>query len=71
MEIALWIIAVCEVARAVQNAIQLRAIHHSNGAYDNACNEFVKSMKDTDKVFVRKLLEEIEKECGDESSCSL
>lgn len=59
MTIALWIIAVCEVVRAVQNAIQLRAIHHSNEAYDNACNEFVKSMKDTDKAFVRKLLEEL------------
>lgn len=59
MTIALWIIAVCEVVRAVQNAVQLRAIHHSNGAYDNACNEFVKSLKDTDKAFVRKLLEEL------------
>lgn len=64
MAVALWIIAVCEVVRAVQNAVQLRAIHHSNGAYDNACNEFVKSMKDTDKVFVRKLLEELGKAEG-------
>ena len=62
MTIALWIIAACEVIRAVQNAIQLKAIGRNDGAYRNAIDEFVKSLKETDKVFVRKMLEEFEKE---------
>lgn len=62
MTIALWIIAACEVIRAIQNAIQLKAIGQNNGAYRNAIDEFVKSLKETDKAFVRKMLEEFEKE---------
>lgn len=62
MTIALWIIAVCEVVRAVQNYWQLRMLHHDTGARDNAYAEFIKSLKRTDKEFVRQILEEFEKQ---------
>ena len=61
MTIALWIIAVCEVIRALQNWIQLAMIKHDTGARDNAYAEFVKSLKDDDRAFVRKILDEFEK----------
>ena len=68
MAIALWIIAVCEVIRAVQNMMQIRMIHHDTGARDNAYAEFVKSLKVTDKEFVRNMLEEFEKNDRSESN---
>lgn len=61
MTIALWIIAVCEAIRALQNWIQLAMIKHDTGARDNAYAEFVKSLKDDDREFVRKMLEEFKK----------
>lgn len=62
MTIALWIIAACEVIRAIQNAIQLAGMMRNHGLYKNATDEFVKSLKDTDKNFVRNMLEALEKE---------
>lgn len=66
MVVALWIIAVCEVIRIVQNILQLRMVWHDTGARDNAYAEFVKSLKSTDKEFVRQLLEEFDKKSADE-----
>ena len=62
MIVALWIIAVCEVIRAIQNMIQIITIRHDTGARDNAYAEFVKSLKQTDREFVRRMLEEFESE---------
>ena len=62
MKLALWIIAVCEVIRLIQNGIQLRAIRHDTGARDNAYAEFVKSLKQSDREYVRRMLEEFEQE---------
>ena len=62
MNIALWIIAVCEVIRIAQNTIQLAAIKHDTDARDNAYAEFVKSLKKTDREWVRSMLEDFEKE---------
>ena len=59
--IAIWIIAVCEVIRAVQNMIQIATIRHDTKGRDNAYAEFVKSLKQTDREFVRQMLEEFEK----------
>lgn len=67
MTIALWIIAVCELIRAIQNMMQIRMIHHDTGARDNAYAEFIKSLKVTDKEFVRNMLEEFEKNERSES----
>ena len=64
MIIAIWIIAVCEIIRAVQNAIQIMTIRHDTRGRDNAYAEFVKSLKQTDREFVRKMLEEFEGQEG-------
>lgn len=67
MKLALWIIAACEVIRLIQNGIQLRAIRHDTGARDNAYAEFVKSLKQSDREYVRRILEEFEQEGANES----
>ena len=61
MTIAIWIIAVCEIIRMLQNAMQIHMVRHDTSARDNAYAEFVKSLKATDKEFVRRMLEEFEK----------
>lgn len=62
MIIAIWIIAVCEVVRAIQNAIQIRSILQDTTARDNVYAEFIKSLKSTDREFVRQMLEEFERQ---------
>ena len=61
MTIAIWIIAVCEVIRMAQNALQLYMLKHDTGARDDAYKAFVDSLKYNDKEFVEKLLREFEK----------
>lgn len=62
MAIAIWIIAIVEVARAIQNIVPivLNILDFKNRT--SAYSEFVKSLKSTDKEFVKRLLEEFEKE---------
>lgn len=60
METAIWIIALCEVVRAIQNTLQITMLKKDTGARDNAYSEFVKSLKYSDREFVRKLLQEFE-----------
>lgn len=62
MIVALWIIAICEVIRVAQNMVQIMAIRHDTEARDNAYAEFVKSLNQTDKEFVKRMLEEFERE---------
>lgn len=64
MTVAVWIIAICEVIRAAQNFIQLRAIKSDAKGRENAYAEFVRSLKQTDKEFVRALLDEFERQEG-------
>lgn len=66
MTTAIWIIAIIEVIRALQNMAQLIMVKHDTGARNNAYAEFVKSLKTTDREFVRKMLEEFEKAEGGE-----
>jgi hypothetical protein len=66
MKIAIWIIAICEIIRAAQNAIQLKAIKRDTGARDNAYAEFVKSLKMNDMQFVERMLKEFERQEGEE-----
>lgn len=68
MKIAIWVIAVCEVVRALQNMVQLRMVRHDTGARDNAYAEFVKSLKNDDKEFVRDLLEEFDRQTDTEAT---
>ena len=56
--IAICIIALCEIARALQNMMQLKMYKHDTTNRDNAYAEFVKSLKTTDKEFVERLLME-------------
>ncbi len=42
--------------------VQIMTIRHDTGARDNAYAEFVKSLKQTDKEFVKRMLEEFERE---------
>ena len=60
LAIPIWIIAICEVIRAVQNMIQLSAIKKDTSARDNAYSEFVKSLKMNDREFVKKMLQEFD-----------
>lgn len=60
MIIPLWIIAIVEIIRAIQNHIQLKAIRRDTSARDNAYAEFVKSLKCSDREFIKRLLEEFE-----------
>ena len=62
MKTALWIIAICEVIRVAQNMVQIRTIKHDAKGRDNAYAEFVKSLKQSDREFVRGMLDEFEKQ---------
>ena len=62
MEKILWIIAICEIIRALQNALQITMLLHDTGARDNAYKEFVKSLKSSDREFVEKMLKEFEEQ---------
>ena len=60
MTVALWIIALCEVVRAIQNTIQINMLRGDKDARDNAYSEFVKSLKKSDREWVRDMLEQFE-----------
>lgn len=62
MIVAVWIIAACEVIRALQNLIQITIVKHDAKSRDNAYSEFIKSLKDSDRQFVRNMLEEYERQ---------
>lgn len=65
MTTAIWLIAICEIVRAIQNCIQIMTIRHDTAGRDNAYAEFVRSLKQSDKEFVRKMLEEFERQEGE------
>lgn len=67
MTIAIWIIAICSIIRIVQNETHLKQnkfhlseMVRNRGARENAYAEFVKSLKMTDREFVKRMLEEFE-----------
>ena len=66
MTVALWIIAICEIVRALQNMIQIMATRHDLSQRDNAYAEFIKSLKKDDKQFVKEMLEEFERQDGEQ-----
>lgn len=73
MTVALWIIAICEIIRAAQNALQIWTLRKETGMRKNAYQEFIKSLKESDKQFVKDLLDEFERQEGmkDDSSLSI
>ena len=64
MLVAIWIIVVCEVIRAIQNAMQLAYINRDKGNRENVYAEVVKSLKHTDGEFVEEVLKEFERQQG-------
>ena len=60
MEIAIWIIAICEVIRAAQNLVQIAMLRHDSNKRDDAYAEFVKSLKMSDREYVINLLKKFE-----------
>ena len=65
MTLALWIIAICEIIRILQNSLQLVSLIKDRGKRNNAYAEFVKSLKQTDKEFVKRMLQEFEDEVSE------
>lgn len=65
MTVAIWLIVLIEAVRAIQNGLQLAMVRKDTGARDNAYEEFVKSLKQTDREFVKRMLEEFEREDGE------
>ena len=65
MKTAMWIIAICEVIRVAQNMVQIMTIKHDTKGRDNAYAEFVKSLKQSDREFVERMLKEFEKQEGE------
>ena len=61
IELAIWIIAICEVIRLFYCQVQLSMMQRDNSKRENAYAEFIKSLKQDDKEFVRRMLEEYEK----------
>ncbi len=68
MGIALWIIAVCEVIRIVQNTIQLGISFLSHKGTENVQKQFIENLVQTDENFARNFAKEIEEYIGSESS---
>ena len=62
MVLALWVIAACQIIRLLQNAWQLKMLRHDSSGRDNAYAEIVKSLKQDDAGFVRRMLEEFEEQ---------
>lgn len=62
MSKALWIIAVCEVIRALQNVVPMVIQIRNSKNADKAYAEFIRHLNQTDKEFVKEMLEEFEKE---------
>ena len=58
MGIAIWIIAICEVIRAIQNIVPLVLQIKNSKNQDNAYSEFIKSLKKSDKEFMRDMIQE-------------
>lgn len=63
--IPIWILAICELIRLFQNMIQFNMLSNDTSKRDNAYQEFINSLKYTDKEFVKRMLEEFEKLEGD------
>lgn len=62
MEIAIWIIAICEIVRAIQNIIPIISTIKNSKAQENAYSEFIKSLNKSDKEFMRDMIQEWERQ---------
>lgn len=64
MIIAIWIIAICEVIRLIQNSLQLLMMNYErkNPQMKRATDEFIKSLNKTDKQFVEDFMEQLKEQ---------
>ena len=58
---AIKIIAICEIIRAIQNMVPIVIQIKSAKNSDNAYAQFIDHLKKTDREFVRDMLEEYER----------
>lgn len=65
MIIALWIIAVCEVIRALQNIVPIVVQVRNSKSQENAYSEFIKSLKKSDKEFMADMIQEWQRQEGE------
>lgn len=61
MNIAIWIIAIVEVVRMLQNCVQIMQIKKANDNpnFTRATDEFIKSLNKTDEKFISEMLEQL------------
>ena len=64
MKIAIWIIAICEILRAIQNIIPIISTIKSSKAQENAYSEFIKSLNKSYKEFMKDLIQEWKRQEG-------
>lgn len=62
--IAIWLIVLIEVIRAIQNGMQLCMARNQTRLNVKATDEFIKSLKKSDREFVRDMLEAYERQEG-------
>lgn len=62
MKAALIVIAVCEVVRAIQNMIPIILNIKDYKAKNRLYEDFIRSLKKSDREFVRDMLEEYERQ---------
>ena len=62
MIVAIWIIAICEAVRVVEATIQTVMLYRDRSTRENAYAEFVKSLKWSDRQYVKRILREFEHE---------
>ena len=60
--IALWLIVIIEAVRAAQNFMQLMMARRQTRLNVRATDEFIQSLKKSDKEFVRGILEAYERQ---------
>ena len=60
MIVAIWIIAICEAVRVVEATIQTAMLYKDRSTRENAYAEFVKSLKWSDRQYVKRILREFE-----------
>lgn len=65
MEIAIWIIAICEIIRAIQNIVPIVVQVRNSKNQENAYSEFIKSLKKSDKEFIADMIQEWQRQEGE------
>ena len=66
MIVAIWIIAICEVIRAIQNIVPIVVQVKNSKSQENAYSEFIKSLKKSDKEFVADMIQEWQRQEGEQ-----